>query len=203
MLRQTEVITVLGQRGSGKSSWVKKQLPGIPRFILWDTLGEYSEKAGQYEGFPEFDNLSDVYSEIRAAGPNGIFQIVYNSLQDEDLNSLCEIAAAAGPVCFIVEEVDTYATPWDCPIELKALLKKGRHWGVDMIFISRRPAEINRLITSQSQRFIVFRIIEGRDIAYLKSIIGPVADDIPKLDDLNYIDWKHGKTEKKAISWKK
>lgn len=190
----TEVITILGQRGSGKSSWLKKKLPEIPRFILWDTLGEY-------DGFERFEDLDSLYRYIHA-NQSGVFQAVYVTEKDpEDFGPVCTIAGAVGPCYFIIEEVDTYATPTYCPQELMTLLKKGRHYGVSMAFVSRRPAEIHRMITAQSNRFVIFRILEGRDIQYLKSILGPEADKLPALETLHYMDWIHGQIEYGEVKW--
>lgn len=191
----TEVITVLGQRGSGKSSWLKKNVPDIPRFILWDTLGEYIDPS-----FNQFDNLQELYSFVYD-NQGGQFQAVYNSVNDKDFDGVCMIAGAVGDCTLIVEEVDTYATPNYCPSELLVLLKKGRHYGVSMVFVSRRPAEIHRMITAQSQRFILFRILEPNDVRYLKSIVGESADRLPSLPVLSYIDWRHGEITEGKITW--
>lgn len=188
-----EIITVLGQRGSGKSSWVKKHIPNVPRFILWDTLGEYTS-------FEQFENLQDLFNYVHK-NQGGPFQAVYNSIENEDFERVCQIVGAVENCCFIIEEVDTYATPTQCPYELMKLLKIGRHYNISMIFVSRRPAEIHRMITSQSQRFILCKIIEPNDVRYLKSVVGPVADELPGLEILHYVDWKHGIIERGVITW--
>jgi len=191
-----ETITVLGQKGSGKSSWVKKKLPEIPRFILWDTLGEYVE-------FKDFENCENIHDLFRYVKKNegGVFQAVYNSVEDSEIDHVCKITQAVGDCYLIIEEVDNFATPTNMPMELKKVLKYGRHYNISMIFISRRPAEINRLITSQSQRFVCFKMFEPRDITYLRSIMGPVADEIPKLEVLHYLDWQHGQVSYGKIQW--
>ena len=168
--KKTEIITVLGQRGSGKSSWIQKALPDIPRFILWDTLGEY----GQYKLYTEAQTKQELFDYVWDHN-EGVLQVIYNSIEDEDFGFVCGLCENLGDLTFIIEEVDNYATPNFMPIELKRLLKYGRHFGISMIFVSRRPAEINRLITAQSQRFICFTIIEPLDVRYLTSILGPVA----------------------------
>lgn len=192
----TEVVTVLGQRGSGKTSWVKSRLSFFPRFVLWDTLSEY-------EGYPIATNLNELYGEL-SKNEQGPVQVVYRSLSEndvDDLNIMCQMVMALGDCVLIVEEVDTYATPSVIPYDLKRLLKIGRHYGISMIFVSRRPAEINRLITSQSQRFVCFRIIEPNDIRYLRSIIGEPAGELPGLPVLSYLDWRHGEVVRGQITF--
>ena len=191
--KQTEIITVLGQRGSGKSSWVQKALPDIPRFIIWDTLGEYN-------GYPESKTKQELFDYVWDHNA-GVLQVIYNSIDDEDFGFVCGLCENLGDLTFIVEEVDNYATPNFMPIELKRLLKYGRHFGISMIFVSRRPAEINRLITSQSQRFICFTIIEPGDVRYLTSILGPVAKVLRTLKKLEFVDWSPDRTKRGKIKW--
>jgi len=196
-LPDAPITVVLGQRGSGKTSWVKQQLPSLPRFILWNTVSD---------DYPGFDGVEDneTFFQYVWKKRNGIFQIVINSLEENEAESfdfVCAVAGAIENVCLIIEEVDTYATPSIIPFELKKLLKIGRHYGVSMIFVSRRPAEINRLITSQAQRFVCFKTIEPNDVRYLRSIIGNPALELPEMPMLSYLDWKHGIIEKDEITF--
>ena len=178
---------------------MKKEISSLPRFILWDTLGEYT-------GFP---SVSDDYGLFQEVTPwldgGGFHRVVYNCLADDELKALefaCRVASALKNVCLIIEEVDTYATPNVIPNELKRLLKVGRHYGVSMIFVSRRPAEINRLITAQTRRFVLFRTTEPNDTRYLSSVIGAdLSEEVRALPDLHFIDWQHGKIERGVISF--
>jgi len=196
------ITVVLGQRGSGKTSWVKQQLPAFPRFILWNTVND------DYTGF-EIVNDTESLFEYVWRKRNGICQVIVNYLEekgqeDKELEGLiftCNVAEAMENICFIIEEIDTYATTQTMPYELKRLLKIGRHYGVSMIAVSRRPAEINRLITSQAQRFICFKTIEPNDVRYLTSIIGESARELPEIPPLYYLDWKHGQVEKGEITF--
>lgn len=197
------ITVVLGQRGSGKTCWVKKQLPTLPRFILWNTVND------DYAGFEVVNDKHDLFDFVWRKR-NGICQVIVNYLpeekgeQDEEEEGFaftCRLAEAVENICLIIEEVDTYATTQAMPFELKKLLKLGRHFGVSMVMISRRPAEINRLITSQAQRFVCFRTIEPNDIRYLISIIGESAKELPAIPMLHYLDWRHGVIEKGEIQF--
>jgi len=201
-LPDSPITVVLGQRGSGKTSWVKKQLPALPRFVLWNTVND------DYTGF-EIVSDTEALFEYVWKRRDSILQVVINYLEEkgeedkeaEGFAFVCKLVEAVENVCFIVEEVDTYATSATIPYELKRLLKIGRHYGVSMIAVSRRPAEINRLITSQAQRFICFKTIEPNDVRYLRSIIGEPATELPQIPLLEYLDWKHGLVEKGKITF--
>ena len=68
-LPDAPITVVLGQRGSGKTSWVKQQLPSLPRFILWNTVSD------DYPGFDSVENNEDFFQYVWKKR-NGVFQIV-------------------------------------------------------------------------------------------------------------------------------
>lgn len=177
-----EVIFVSGQRGSGKSYWVKDYIKGLTRYLLYDTIGEY-------ESGPHFEDIEDL---IDYCGPyengGGFLEAVYDPIGNDDFGLFCDVALALGNVYVIIEEMDEFTTPYYTPIELQQMIKRGRHRGVNVLGVSRRPAEISRLFTSQATRFVVFRMFEPRDIAYYKSIIGPVADCLSQLNNYDFFD---------------
>lgn len=190
------VTTVLGQRGSGKTSWVKQELRKIPRFILWDTLGEY-------QGFDVFTDIESLFSYVYDHR-TGVLQAVFNCLEENEaqaFDTVCHMAGAVENVVLVVEEVDAYATPSIIPFDLKRCLKTGRHRGVGLICVSRRPAEINRLITSQTQRFICFKMFEPNDVRYMGSIMGERSRELIDLPVLHYLDWQHGEISKGVVSF--
>jgi len=172
-------------------------LPSLTRFVLFDTLCEYS-------GFDVFqDDLEALYRHVMQY-QGGLFQVIYRCVNEHEqaaFDFVCELAFAVEDVTFIVEEVDQFANPNQIPNPLKRMLKIGRHNGVSMIFVSRRPPEINRLITAQSRRFICFQMLEPNDVRYLKAVIGGIAEEIPKLEKLHFIDWNHGAVSRGQIKW--
>lgn len=136
----------------------------------------------------------------------GVFQIIYNYAGPESeewshLEFVCEVAKSCGNMTLIIEEVDNYANTSRMPEKLRYLLKRGRHHGVSMIFVSRRPAEINRMITSQSQRFIIFKTFEPNDVRYLSGIIGADSRLLPNLKTFEYLVWYEGKIKKGVLKW--
>ena len=174
-----EIIFVSGQRGSGKTYWVKRYLDGLPRSLLYDTLGEY-------EG-PRYLEIEDLL-EVCQGAEAGFFEAVFDPTDNEDFPYFCRIALAVGNIYVIIEEIDLFTTPYNTPLELQRLIKYGRHYGVNIVGVSRRPSEVSRLFTSQATRFVTFLQREPRDVAYFRSILGPWADAIPELGEHSYLD---------------
>lgn len=66
------------------------------------------------------------------------------------------------------------------------IAKEGRKYGVSLVVISQRPAEVNRTILSQSNNFIAMRLTNAEDQAVIKRLLpdslGGYSDLLPVLD---------------------
>ncbi|MBN1500173.1 MAG: ATP-binding protein [Spirochaetes bacterium] len=66
------------------------------------------------------------------------------------------------------------------------IAKEGRKYGIGLIVISQRPAEVNRTILSQSNNFIAMRLTNAEDQAVIKRLLpdslGNFAELLPILD---------------------
>jgi hypothetical protein len=178
---KNEVIFVSGQRGSGKTYWVKHFIRGQGRYLLYDALSEY-------ENAPRFTDIGALLEFSKAHAGEGFFEAIYDPLEHEDFPLFCRIALVLRGLYVVVEEIDLFATPYMAPSELQKLIKYGRHYGVNVLGVSRRPSEVSRLFTSQATRFVLFRQIEPRDITYFRSIIGPQAERLPDLPPYHFLD---------------
>jgi len=193
-------MTVVGQSGSGKSSFVDRYLKSLYRFILFDT-------AVEYEGYETFrDDLQGLYTYVdKNAG--GSFKAVYQNVHDDALESFefcCNLALAVEDVHFIVEEVDVFAdNRKPLPDAFKTMLKLGRHSGVSMILISQRPALMHTLIRSQSRHFVCFQMVDRNDIEYFRPFFGDTVDEFRKMPSLHFWRWDHGKVSQGALAYKK
>ncbi len=66
------------------------------------------------------------------------------------------------------------------------IAKEGRKYGVSLVVISQRPAEVNRTILSQSNNFIAMRLTNAEDQSVIKRLLpdslGGFAELLPILD---------------------
>ena len=178
-----ELIFVSGQRGSGKSTWVKRFAYSLPRVVILDTLGEYSSDSRFYE----VKGLVDFFIEDQS-NPR-LFRVSYDThTPGLDFDLFCRSILARGNMYVIIEELDILATPFNCPVELAKIIKYGRHYNIQVVGVSRRPAEVSRLFTSQCSRYVIFQQREPSDIKYWRSVIGSVADEIPNLPKYHFLD---------------
>ena len=178
-----EIIFISGQRGSGKSYFAKSLAQTLPRCIIWDALGEYNVDR-------RILSLEEL-AEFLIADRNNptFFHVAFDTFQpEEDFPDFCRLVLARGDLYVMIEELDMLATPYQCPTEFAKLIKYGRHFGIQLVGVSRRPAEVSRLFTSQASRFVTFGQREPNDIKYFTSMFGKPAMTLPSLPLYHYLD---------------
>jgi len=98
------------------------------------------------------------------------------------------------PICILCDEAHLYIperTNQDSASELglktfERIAKEGRKYGVSLIVISQRPAEVNRTVLSQCNNFIALRLSNAEDQAVIKKLLpdnlAGLTDVLPILD---------------------
>ena len=98
------------------------------------------------------------------------------------------------PICLLCDEAHLYIperTNQDAAAELglksfERIAKEGRKYGVSLIVISQRPAEVNRTVLSQCNNFIALRLSNAEDQAVIKKLLpdnlAGLTDVLPILD---------------------
>lgn len=195
MNQQSKVIVVFGKRGSGKSTLAKKLVADRKRLVIYDSLGEYTDGVIFYD----FESLLTFFDKTKSKN----FRVIYQPKNPlEEFASICLLVVSLEDVCFLVEEVDLYATPTKIDSEFANVIQRGRHFDIDIIGISQRPASVSRLITSQAKDIYTFKMTEPRDIDYLCFTCGAdfkVVKDLKPYFYLAYIDGKIVSKENKFL----
>lgn len=175
---------VCGVTGSGKSTLLRDLfIARYPRTIILAHTAEWGE--------PDALSLPELRRTLRKVAGRGYWRVVA-ALEPEDAPELAELLAprvvgrpsfaqAVGGVALAVDEVDVIAGR-SCAPEVAALWRRGRHAGLSIFAATQRPADVNRVVTSQSQWLGLCRTHEPRDLAYLGSIIP--ADALRALEQL-------------------
>ena len=98
------------------------------------------------------------------------------------------------PICLLCDEAHLYIperTNQDSATELglksfERIAKEGRKYGVSLVVISQRPAEVNRTVLSQCNNFISLRLSNAEDQAVIKKLLpdnlAGLTDVLPILD---------------------
>jgi hypothetical protein len=77
-----------------------------------------------------------------------------------------------GRCTLVIEEVDMYCSAQKPLPALDRLLRYGRHRDISVIAISRRPADVPRLLTAQADEVVTFQQTEPRDLAWIRARSG-------------------------------
>ena len=180
---EKKVFLILGKRGSGKSYLVKKRLEQFNRFLVFDTLGEYSNGVI----FTDKEALFNFWRERLS----GDFRLIYQPLQpDEEFAEICDLVYACGNMVFVVEEIDRFSDSTHLPIEFANIVQRGRHANITLIAISQRPYRVNRTLSSQVKEMYTFQQSEPRDIDFLSEFIGQDVDRVRDLPLYSYLHWQ-------------
>ena len=151
------VTLIFGKRGSGKTTLCKKLLEKINRKIVIDYIGEY-------QGTIVNDEIS-MLNEIRKNPKR--FDIVIRLKEKRD--NIFTVLNSMTNYTLIVEELSLYCNPHNIEPGLYGIIAYGRHKNISFVGISQRPAQINRLITSQATTIFTFRQVEPIDVKYLET----------------------------------
>jgi len=86
----------------------------------------------------------------------------------------------------LIDEIDMISSPTSIPKELDSLIRYGRHQEVDIIATARRPAEVHRNLTANSDDIYVYQTHEPRDLSYLSRFM-----DVDKIKSLEQYSCLH------------
>lgn len=185
MNKRAPITCILGKRGSGKSTLLKELVKkgGYKRVIVVDTLGEHGE------GRRIVRTPTGLIGAVKTKAFNVAVQFVKAT---EGFRWACDVAYAVGDLALVVEEADFYITAWRAPECFEKLVRYGRHRGVEMICVSRRPPDLWRNLTANADYLCVFRTTEPRDIRYLQEFMGEAALRLKVIKEFEYLRWHNG-----------
>jgi hypothetical protein len=189
---KNEVILITGQRGQGKTTYIKDQISLFDRVIIFDLLGEFTYFDTAYNLREFFEILSKIKDE------NFFTLNFYNPKNsEEDFHVVCEAVNRLKDIMFVIDEIDYFCSTHSIPKEFDEIVKRGRHQALQLILATRRPHEIPPIIRSQVSQLITFRHIEPRDLQYLREIIDIPEEEFSKLHKFHYVRWdvEHGLTK--------
>lgn len=176
----TDQIVVTGRKGTGKSTYVKALLRPITSFIVFD----YHHEHGTF-GYPVAD-----LEKIPLLWTKGVHRIIYlpRYRSFEELEELCKIAKALRNLMVIVDECDR-VVPKKISLnetQIGDVVHGGRHYGVGLITVTRRFADLHEGFISQSDWIVFFSQHSDGDIQRLEEEVGEVAEAIKDLPEHSF-----------------
>ena len=191
-MAQASITFVCGKRGSGKTERVKREIAGLSRLIVWDPMSEY-------DAIPKGPGLASCSGVVTQSLGDFLdypfesvdrFRVIHRPVEDElEAEFFLRMVLARGviPCTVVLEEADTLCNPRYTSVEMKTLIRRGRHYGVSVLAVSRNPAEISRDITRACNRFIIYSMHEPNDLKYFASF-GVPSERLPTLPKFEALD---------------
>jgi DNA helicase HerA-like ATPase len=158
------IASFFGRKGSGKTTLVKRCMREFRRVVTLDTLGEYDGEVCQ--GF------EPCLVALERAEHRKRFALSLRCSALDDMLDLLAVCYELRDALIVVEETSFYCTASTLPDELAQLVRYGRHRELSQFYVSRRPAEISRDLTAQSDVIVSFAQTEPRDLDYLRAAGG-------------------------------
>lgn len=176
----TLIAGAFGRKGSGKTSVIRSLAKREKRQLVWDPFREHA--------VVWIDDGIPALCEYLAGRDQ--FRVGIDDADPESALAMLRISEQLTHCTVILEEVDLVGTPISVPIDLRRAIAQGRHWDLNLLYTSRRPAEVPRLLTSQSDAIYIFNTHEPRDVQHLRSYLRDLADTVQTLPKFHGYHWK-------------
>jgi hypothetical protein len=168
VIKSTDLVTVCGQRGTGKTQWIKAIISKFKSVdvLIFDPMGEYRT--------PPFE----VY--------------IPETQSPEELAEVCAYVFRKGNHLLVVSEAELYMPNVSyLPSDTFRLLTQGRHRNTAVWADTRRIANLSKTMFSLSEHCIVFRHFGNNDLKYLSEWI-PNRESVRGLLDYHFIYYHRG-----------
>lgn len=161
------ITFVTGRKGCGKSTLVREVMREHARVVVLDYIGEYGPECG-----------ATVHRGILACAralerwdPKPRYCLSLRVTEERDALDLLGIVRKMRSVLLVVEEASWLCSPGRLPLELRELVRFGRHQEISQLYVAQRPAMVHRDVTSQADVIVSFQQHGERDVAYLEGSV--------------------------------
>jgi len=192
-IKSNERLFITGATNSGKSYWLKKQIPQLERFIFYDPKCEHNDiDAILIRSIPD----------LKLALEKGVKKIVYRPffLSDEIFEGICEIAWYEGNITLVIDEIADHSNSSKISSWHSVLMRMGRTKGVGVWNCTQRPrACLHNTILSETTHIICFSLFLETDRKKLTESFNELFYEANTLDKWNYIYFHVGDKEARIM----
>ncbi len=131
-------------------------------------------------------DFSEVPSDILPLIIGLVARIVFSVQQWTKKENRHPIALFCDEAHLYISEKPTSSVDESALKNFERIAKEGRKYGIGLVVVTQRPADVNRTVLSQSNNFIAMRLTNAEDQAVIKRLfpdsLGDFADLLPILD---------------------
>lgn len=195
---KANIVAVMGGSGSGKSTFIKREIARIKpkRLIVFDVMHEYG-------ALGEAVTLCAVAAQI-ARKP--AFKLVFqpsSRAMDSQFEFICKLAFELGDCMLVVEELNRVTQATKAPPAWQDCTSRGRHKGLQIYGASQRPAGVDKDFFSNATTIRTGRLNYAADIKTLADVLNVKTGEIGDLLPLQFIerDMANGKIARGKLTF--
>mgnify|MGYP001574383419 CR=1 FL=1 len=174
---RARIVMVCGGSGTGKSAWVKQQIAGARRCLVWDITGEYAR-----HGFEPVTSAARLIEALEQSAA----RLAYIPASLKHFDFFCRAAFAWGRCVVVVEELADVTTPGKAPTGWGMVVRRGRHQSLTVYGITQRPAESDKTIIGNATLTHCCKLKRAPDRVYMAREMGCA---LALLDALKPLEW--------------
>ncbi len=179
-------VSIVGRKGSGKSTELRRIMESLPRIVLWDPMAEHSWCPNPMKNIVR---LREFFRWARGKERFGARFIAHSDLPGA-FDGFANLVYQAGRLVVGVEEVPMISQPNWLPDGFDRLVRLGRHRGIDLVWTAQRMSEVARRLTAATDIFILYAHREPRDVSAIAERCGvEVADRVSRLGQHEKLVW--------------
>jgi len=205
-LASSDVVLVLGKRGSGKSHAAKQliaaELDAGARVVAFDPHDEYSRhgrKTSEVTLGPleQRCTVAELEQRPELLDSRKLSLAVVPSVRKgpelaEEFETVSGMVTSTGRVTFVADEVGEYSD--HAAEELKSLATQSRHYLVPLVLVAQRATQVPKTARSQASRILCGRQDEPDDLAALEKRTRLTAPDfaarVSRLPRRQLLEWR-------------
>lgn len=191
------IIGIFGKTGTGKTVLLKRVIAQGHRVLVVDPLGKLGHLGVVPADMAEFKGYwrqqynarwRIVLQPERLPPPPAPTDDTLRNRLDPYLAVARGAVKGSDLVWLVIDEVDTFGA---IDREIRAVADYGRNSGLSLAFAARRPAVVDKTLTSQCSALYVFCTTGVRDLEYFRQVVGPqAAARLPGLRTHEALHWK-------------
>jgi hypothetical protein len=175
------IALIVGRKGSGKSTHVKRALGRWKRWVAWDLKGEYGEVAGSR-------TWTDVRDFAAHLAQEGTIEREVFACPRWQFDAWCRWVFETGDLVAVIEELGRYVTSSWAPDPLQDLFDRNRHARVWLVTVAARLAEIPKGLVHQADDVCSARMDLPADVRFLAEWKGPqIAERVHNLEPHQFL----------------
>lgn len=175
------LIVATGKSRSGKSAWVKSQIAGDKRQIIFDIKGEYSADMGYQVVY----NLHDLIGMLEATP--GPLKVAYRPASPMKEFGIWAKAAFTwckmAPCTIIAEELADVTTPAKAPDGWGQVCRQAQGFGARIYAITQRPSESDKTAMGNATLIHCCKMVRANDREYMAREMDVSVDKLNALLD--------------------